>query len=80
MYQRAICLFLVAKRLTPRVVHIELLVVFHEKPVGDSAITEYLSSLRFGERDEIQTDSKDTANADLANQTILQSSAFQPFA
>jgi hypothetical protein len=66
--------------LTARVVHIELQVILREKPIGDSTAPKYLPFVHFRERDVIQTDWDDTAKADLANQAILQSLAFQPFA
>jgi hypothetical protein len=77
MHQRSICLFLAAMRLAARVVNIELQVVRHEKPVGDSTVPKYFPFVRFGEQDLIQTGSDNTANADLANQAILQTLALR---
>jgi hypothetical protein len=62
------------------VVHIELEAVLHEKAVEDSTGIKYLRSARFGERDLSQADSDDTLDADLVDQAILQTLAFQSFA
>jgi hypothetical protein len=75
MDQISICLFLVAKGLNSRMVHIEFKAVLEEKVVICSTVTKYLCSASFEEGDAVQGNSADTGDADLVDQAILEALA-----